>query len=98
MKNSYLYSALVAAVSISVAQAESNPPDQSRVKCYGIAKEGEGDCAGTYPDGEPHSCPGAATKDGDPYAWIYTTLEECKKQGGKFSPPPPKPPKPEVAE
>ncbi len=98
MKNSYLYSALVAAVSISVAQAESKPPEQSRVKCYGIAEAGGGDCSGTLPDGTEHSCPGTATEDRDPFAWLYTTLEECKKQGGKLSPPPLPPKKPEVAD
>lgn len=97
MKNSYLYSALVAAVSISVAHAESMPAEKSHIKCYGIAKEGEGDCAGYTEDGEDHSCPGAATKDKDPYAWTYATVDECNQQGGQFSPPPRPPKKTEAA-
>lgn len=85
MNNSYLYSALVAAVSISAAQAGDSPP---REKCYGVAKAGENDCGGTSRDGEKHSCPGWSEVDNDPNAWSYVLKGECAKKGGKLRPPP----------
>lgn len=88
MKNSYLYSALVAAVSISVAHAESAPPENNREKCYGVAKAGDNDCHGTSRDGEKQSCPGWSEKDNDPYAWSYVLKGKCLQMGGKFNPPP----------
>jgi uncharacterized membrane protein len=88
LKNSYLYSALVAAVSISVAQAESTQAENNRVKCYGVSKAGENDCWGTSRDGEYHECPAWSTEDNDPYAWAYLEKEECSSKGGKLSPPP----------
>lgn len=97
MKNSYLYSALVAAVSISAAQAEG-PEANGRVKCYGIAKAGENDCWGTSKDGEYHECPSWSTEDNDPYAWAYLEKEECLSKGGKLNPPPLPPKKPEATE
>jgi uncharacterized membrane protein len=98
LKNSYLYSALMAAVSISVANAESAPPENNREKCYGIAKAGENDCNGYDNTGEMHSCPSWSNKDNDPYAWAYVLKGECEKKGGKRSPPPPPPKKPEGSE
>lgn len=92
MKNPYLYSALVAAVSISVAQADSSSSDSDREKCYGVAKGGENDCAGTSEDGEKQSCPGWSEKDNDPYAWSYVPKGKCLQMGGSYHPPalPPK--------
>jgi uncharacterized membrane protein len=88
LKNSCLYSALVAAINITVAQAERAPPENNREKCYGVAKAGDNECAGTSSDGEKHSCPGWSEKDNDPYAWSYVLKGECLKKGGAFSPPP----------
>ncbi len=88
MKNPYLYSALVAAVSISIAKAQSNPPENNQEKCYGVAKAGENACNGTDKNGEKHSCPAWSETDNDPYAWSYVPRGTCLKEGGKFSPPP----------
>ena len=99
MKNSYLYSALVTAVSISMAHAGSTPPESDHEKCYGVAKAGENDCAGASPyvdNGEKQSCPGWSLKDKDPYAWSYVPKGKCLQMGGSFSPPPLSPKKPEA--
>src|SRR3954470_13941919 len=87
--NPYLYSALVAAVSICVAKADSAPAENDRERCYGVAKAGENDCNGTSSDGEKQSCPGWTTKDNDPYAWSYVPRGKCLPMGGSYSPPPP---------
>ncbi len=98
MRGSYLYSALVAAVSISIARAGSTPPENNREKCYGIAKAGDNDCHGSSRDGESHSCPGWSLEDNDPHAWSYVLKGECLKKGGKFSPPPLLPQKTKILE
>lgn len=94
MKNSYLYSALVSAVTISIAQAGSSPSENNREKCYGVAKAGENDCNGTDQYGEKQSCPGWSDKDNNPHAWSYIPKGTCLQKGGQFSPPPPPSPKP----
>lgn len=88
MKNPYLYSALVSAVSISIAQAESNPSESDRERCYGVAKAGDNECAGTNANGEKQSCPGWSEKDNDPYAWSYVPKGKCLHMRGTLSPPP----------
>lgn len=98
MKKSYLYSALMSAVSISVANAESAPPENNRERCYGVAKAGENDCNGYDSTGEMHSCPSWSTKDNDPYAWSYVIKGKCLPMGGRLRPPPPPPKKSEAEE
>ena len=88
MKNPCLYSALVAAVSISAAQAENTSSESDRERCYGVAKAGDNECAGTNAKGEKQSCPGWSEKDNDPYAWSYVPKGKCLKMGGRLSPPP----------
>jgi len=89
LKRSHLYSALVAAVNISIAYAENTPPENKGIKCYGVAKAGENDCHGTSSDGEENSCPGWSLKDNDPFAWSYIeSTQKCLAMGGKLSPPP----------
>lgn len=89
MKNPYLYSALVAAVSISIAQAESTSSESDRERCYGVAKAGENECAVRYDSkGDKQSCPAWSEKDNDPYAWSYVPKGKCLKMGGELGPPP----------
>ena len=98
MKNSYLYSALVAAVSISVANAENSTPPSDHERCYGIAKAGENECWGTDKKGEYHSCYSWSEVDNDPYAWMYVPKGECLKKGGSLHPPPVPVKKPQAQE
>ncbi len=88
MKKPCLYSALIAAVSISIAQAESTPSESDREKCYGVAKAGDNECAGTNVKGEKQTCHGWSEKDNDPYAWSYVPKGKCLKMGGKLNPAP----------
>jgi uncharacterized membrane protein len=48
-----------------------------KVKCYGVAKAGQNDCATSS-----HSCAGAAKTDNDPGEWKSMPKEECEKVGG----------------
>ena len=62
--------------------ADNTPSPQKaekKVKCYGIAKVGQNDCASA--DGS-HSCAGHATKDNDPNEWKYATKSTCAEMGG----------------
>lgn len=49
-----------------------------KVKCYGVAKSGQNDCATAS-----HSCAGAAKTDNDPSEWKSMPKEACEKAGGK---------------
>jgi uncharacterized membrane protein len=97
LKNSYLYSALVAAVSISIANADNSTEQSDREKCWGVAKAGENDCGGYSEDGEKQTCQGWTTKDNDPYAWSYVKKGTCPGIGGKLNPPP-RPRKPQSSD
>jgi len=50
-----------------------------KVKCYGVAKAGQNDCATSS-----HSCAGAAKADNDPADWKTMPKEACEKAGGKI--------------
>lgn len=88
MKTSYIYSALVTAISISVANAESEPAKNDHERCYGIAKAGENECGGTDRNGEKHGCYSWSVEDNDPYAWILVPKGTCFGRKGTLRPPP----------
>jgi uncharacterized membrane protein len=96
LKNSYLYSALVAAITITAAHSEADPKKDDQEKCYGVAKAGENECNGYLVQvdeqgkitADKQSCPGWTLKDKDPYAWMYVPKGQCEKMGGKFTPAP----------
>lgn len=96
MKKSYVYSALIAAVNIAIAKADSEGSQNTHERCYGIAKAGENECGGWDKNGEMHSCPSWSTVDNDPYAWVYVKKGTCSGRGGKLRPPPRPPEKPEL--
>lgn len=54
-----------------VASAEN--PDGEKVKCYGVAKAGENDCAA----GPGTSCAGTSTTDYQGNAWKYVDAGTC---------------------
>jgi uncharacterized membrane protein len=43
-------------------------------KCYGVAKAGKNDCAGTA-----HSCQGQGKKDGDAKEWVKLPKGTCER-------------------
>jgi len=77
-----IQSAVAGVIALGVAHAhDGDTTDQSKEKCYGIAKAGQNDC-GTA----KHSCAGRATKDNSPDDWKYTPRGTCEKVGGKTAP------------
>jgi uncharacterized membrane protein len=54
--------------------------DASKEKCYGVAKAGKNDCAGSS-----HSCAGQSKVDNDPSEWKYVPKGECEKLGGMLT-------------
>jgi uncharacterized membrane protein len=96
LKNPYVYSALVTAISIATAHADSPSQKDDQEKCYGVAKAGDNECEGYLVETDDHgkityqkqSCPGWTLKDNDPYAWKYVPKGKCEKMGGKLKPAP----------
>ena len=75
---------LIAAGTLSAAQAGPVATDASKDKCYGVAKAGKNDCASATGS---HSCAGTATKDNDPGDWKYVAKGTCEKMGGSLMAP-----------
>lgn len=63
------------------SNAQSDPAEGGREKCYGIAKAGQNDC-GTA----THACAGLAKKDNATDEWKYVPKGTCTKLGGKLKP------------
>jgi uncharacterized membrane protein len=80
-------SALAAAVAgpalLSAQKPVPTPTNFKAVKCYGIAKAGQNDCASTG----NNSCGGTSKANGDPRAWIYVPAGYCERiVGGSLNP------------
>ena len=53
-------------------------------KCFGIAKAGKNDCAGSK---SSHACASHAAKSGDPLDWVVVPKGTCEKiSGGNLEP------------
>jgi uncharacterized membrane protein len=75
--------ALATAVSGAVALAASPVLAQGGIKCYGISKAGQNDCAGA----KTHSCKGQSKVDYDLSDWkMVSSSTECTKMGGSYVP------------
>ena len=72
--------ATILAASFSGSATGEAKEAEAYVKCYGVAKKGQNQCAA-----HNHSCAAQATVDNDPEEWIFTPLSNCKKLGGKLS-------------
>lgn len=70
-----LASAVAVAVSASLGTTPTAAAEQ--VKCYGIAKAGQNDCAA----GPGTTCAGTSTVDYQGNAWKLVPEGECKKYG-----------------
>jgi uncharacterized membrane protein len=82
VKNLSIAAAIGALLAASGAHAgEMGQPKGDKVKCYGIAKAGQNDCATSA-----HGCAGAAKTDNDPAEWKFAPKAECEKAGGKTEP------------
>jgi uncharacterized membrane protein len=74
--SSLLGALAVAAVAVAANAAPAVQPAGSE-KCFGIAKAGKNDCAGSA-----HSCAGQATKDMDKSTYVYLPAGLCGKIAG----------------
>jgi uncharacterized membrane protein len=78
-----LRSAVAGMIAAGLAHAaRAQEKQDSREKCYGIAKAGQNDC-GTA----SHTCAGKAKRDNAPDEWKYVPKGTCEKLGGKKTPP-----------
>lgn len=73
-------SALAAALALGYgAPAAAHMADDSKDRCYGVAKAGQNDCsnlAGT------HDCSGEAAVDNDPGEWMFVAKGSCRQLKG----------------
>ena len=60
---------------LSVAHA-----DEAKIKCFGVAKAGQNDCASKTGS---HACAGQSKKDYDPLDFKMMPKATCDKLGGK---------------
>lgn len=63
-------------------QTDANP-EEEMVKCYGIAKKGQNDCASAS---GKHGCDGEASVDDDPCEWVLLKKSECESKNGTIGP------------
>jgi uncharacterized membrane protein len=83
VKNLTIAAAIGTLLATSTAQAsDMTQPKGDNVKCYGIAKAGQNDCATSA-----HGCAGAAKTDNDPAEWKHVPKAECEKAGGTTTEP-----------
>lgn len=75
--------ALASAVAGAIALAAPGVMAQGGIKCYGIAKAGQNDCAGA----KTHDCKGQSKADYDLADWkLVSSSTECTKMGGSYVP------------
>ena len=75
--------ALASAVAGAIALAASGAMAQGGIKCYGISKAGQNDCAGA----KTHDCKGQSKVDYDLADWkLASSGTECTKMGGSYVP------------
>jgi uncharacterized membrane protein len=81
-----LAAAVAGALSLVAAQG-ADAQHRQQVKCYGVAKAGQNDCASANGS---HSCAGQAKKDHDATEWKYVQgdAQTCEKMGGRTQPQP----------
>ncbi|WP_416899573.1 MAG: DUF2282 domain-containing protein [Minwuia sp.] len=72
--------ALAGAVGMASTLVPSDAAAADKVKCFGIAKAGQNDCANKA---GTHSCAGQSTVDYDGGEWKLATAAECKDMGGQ---------------
>jgi uncharacterized membrane protein len=77
-RQAMLAAALASLCAANAACAADQGVKAEQVKCYGVAKAGQNDCAsGT------HGCAGQAKADHDQGDWKYVAKGTCEKVGGK---------------
>jgi uncharacterized membrane protein len=79
LKSLTVAAALAGAVGMAATMAPVDANAADKVKCYGIAKAGQNDCANKA---GTHSCAGQSTVDYDGGEWKLATKAECEEKGG----------------
>lgn len=80
IKSLSVAAALAGAVGLAATLAPVDATASDKVKCYGIAKAGENDCANKA---GTHSCAGQSTVDYSGDDWKLADKAECMDMGGK---------------
>ncbi len=80
LSNITMAAAFAGAVAVAGVGAP-NIAEAGKVKCYGIAKAGQNDCANAA---GTHSCSGHSTVDYSGQDWKTADSEECTAQNGKL--------------
>ncbi len=79
-----LAAAVAGAVSLAAVAATTPAVAASGVKCWGVAKAGENDCANAA---KTHSCAGQSKASYSGQDWKNVASKaECAKMGGKLEP------------
>jgi uncharacterized membrane protein len=74
--------ALTGALALAAVMVPTQQADASKVKCWGIAKAGQNDCANAA---GTHSCAGHSTIDYDGGEWkTAKSAEACQEAGGQL--------------
>ena len=81
----FLLSLLPLSFASLINTANAATSSDTYVKCYGISKAGQNDCAGKQGKWA-HGCAGLAQKDFDECEWKYKKKADCLKLSGKLSP------------
>lgn len=79
LKSLTVAAALAGAVGIAATMVPVDANAADKVKCYGISKAGQNDCANKA---GTHSCAGQSTVDYDGGEWKLATADSCKEMGG----------------
>ncbi len=75
--------ALAAAIAMACDAGPARARGEQPVKCYGVAKAGENDCAADMAD---HACAGLSTIDYYGGDWSLVPRGTCESRGGALEP------------
>lgn len=79
----FAVSSLLAA-GVLVASTSATAADESKEKCFGVAKAGQNDCGSKT---SKHSCAGQSKMDNDPNDFKLVPKGTCESMGGKMMAP-----------
>ena len=76
MNHNVISTAIASLLALGLASGSAMAAEKSMEKCFGVAKAGKNDCAGSK---SSHSCAGSATKDGDRQDFVAVPKGTCDK-------------------
>lgn len=78
MKSLTVATALAGAIGMAAGMTATGAAAADGVKCFGVAKAGQNDCASAG-----HSCKGHSTVDYSGKDWKMISADKCMEMGGK---------------